>query len=185
MIFELSETEQDLLLSLKEGFSKILIYKIGLYPSAVSFVLASNKTVTVRARQEDVAEGFEVFPLDVSDLVIGREPEEAICIDDANKPLSLSILQKSEWDIPSCGTEKEHMIGNPDSATTQYEGKFSDIPQDAINSATLHAGLRVDYADGKSFSVASSMFPHALYVSDCDFSETIDSTVYDFIEIVA
>ncbi len=183
MIFELSATEKTLLLSLKTGFSRILIYRSGLYPSIVSFVLESNKTVTIGAKGIDLAPRFEIFPITVAEKSTSTEPMQVIEHQIEDPHYEISILQKSEWEVPSSPTEKLQMLGEPRGSTTQYEGKLSDIPDTAINQATLHAGVEIRSDDGWSFLVATSMFPYALYVSNCDFSESADTSIYDRIEL--
>lgn len=183
MKFELSATEKKLLLSLKSGFSRILIYKSGLYPSLVSFVLENNKRVTIGAKGIDLTPRFEVFPIMVAEKTTGDGPMQVIERKSEDSHYELSILQKSEWDVPSSPTEKLQMLGESSRATTQYEGKISDIPDTAINQATLHAGVEIRSDDGWSFLVATSMFPYSLYVSDCDFSETADPSIYDRIDL--
>lgn len=185
MVFEISDSERKLLSSLKEGLSRILIYSInkGGYPFAVSFVLRNNKTVTIRARGEDIAPRFEVFPVLVTETVIKSEPAKVVDCKAENQHLKVSILQKSEWSVPASEEEKAQMLGDPVGSTMQYEGKARDIPDNAIERATLHAGVEIEDSDGWIFLVATSMSAWTLYVSECDFSESFDPSVYERLEL--
>lgn len=183
MQFELGEAEKQLLSCLKEGFSKILVYKTGRYPTAVSFVLENEKVVTVRSSEKAVAPCFEVFPIQVSEDVIRRDPEKVIECRNEGRDQKISILQKSDWTVPATEKDKARMLGDPDGSMVQFEGKSTDIPANALSNATLQAGLKIEGSDGWSFQVATSMFPYALYVSDCDFSESANSNVYESLEL--
>jgi hypothetical protein len=181
--FRLSTEERELLLSLRAGCIQILIYDVGRYPSAVSFILKDNKTVTIEAREESIAPRFEVFPISVSERVISSAPKRITECRPQKEQLEISILRKSEWSAPSNEDEKLQMIGESHNSTTQYEGKLGVVPSNAVNQATLDAGVEIKGEDGWSFYVATSMFPYALYVSDCDFSEPADLSIYDRIEL--
>lgn len=182
MIFELSDAERKLLLSLKEGFSQVLIYGSD-YPSIVSFVLANNRAVSIGVRCEDVGPRFEVFPITVTEEVLRLDSAKVVERRVENKPCRISILQKSNWSVPSSLEDKAQMMGETSGATTTYEGKSSDIPGAVIEQATLHAGVEIQCKDGWSFLVATSVFPYTLYVSDCESSESIDPEIYDRIEV--
>ena len=67
-----------MLLTLRNGISEINIYKNGLYPSTVSFVLGNKQIVTIRAKEEYVAHWFEVFPIAISEQVISVAPTTLI-----------------------------------------------------------------------------------------------------------
>ena len=183
MLFELDNTERELLSSLKDGLAEIRVYKAGLYPTAVSFVLNSGNIVTVRAIGEGVAPRFEVFPISVTAQVLSVEPEQVIDCGDHSDSLELAILRKAEWSVSSTQEEKSQMLGDTEGATTQYEGKASDIPKSAISHVSLDAGVEIRGADGWSFLIATSMFPFALYVSDCAFSESADPSIYDRLSV--
>ena len=179
MIFEINSQERKLLLSLKNGIEEVNIYKSGIYPTVVIFRLVGGKKVTIRARDEGIAPRFEVFPISVSEEEINGEPDQVIGGLHFSGNCNIYILQKSEWSINSSEDEKEGLIGNPTGATTQYEGRSSEIPAHAINQATLHAGIKVEGKSGQSLIVATSMFPFALYVTDCEFSESVDENIYE------
>ena len=184
MKFELSEFERELLMSLREGIAQILIYKLGpLYPSLVSLTSQCGKTVTLGVREEYVGYRFEVFPLRVTDNKLSSKPDQIMECSNVNSHCTVSILQKSEWDEPASDETKAVMLGNPDGATTLYEGRASDIPDCAINQATLQAGIEITGDDGGRVLIATSMFPYSLYVSGCDFSEAFDPDVYERIKL--
>ena len=183
MKFELNEIERKLLISLNKGINKVEIYKCGLYPTVVTFVLAEGNKVTLRARGEEIAPRFEVFPISVSDEEINDEPEKIINGSYFEEISHISILQKSEWSVLSTDKEKQEMVGNTTNATTQYEGKESEIPNNAINHVTLHSGIEIVTKNNKSFLVSTSMFPFAFYVSNCEFSELVDPAIYEHIKL--
>lgn len=179
MHFEISKEEKILLLSLNSGISKVKIYKSGLYPSVVSFILKNGKTVTIRTKEEYVARWFEVFPISISEQDLSVSPEVELDGSDFSPEAGLYILSKSEWAVPANAEDKIKMIGNTEDAMVQSEGLASKIPPNANNQVTLHAGIEINKKSGVPFIVASSMFPYALYVSGCYFSELIDERIYD------
>jgi len=180
---EISDSEHEQLSSIRCGVSEIRVYKAGLYPTVVSFVLADGNLVTIRAREVGIAPRFEVFPISVSAESLTVDAEQVIDCKDRSGDLSISVLRKAEWSVPTSPEDQSQLVGDPEGSTTQYEGKAVDAPSDALNAAVLDAGVEIRSSDGWSFVVATSMFPFALYVSDCDFSEAIDATVYDKAEI--
>ena len=179
MVFELNDEERERLSSLQAGLSEIRIYKEGLYPSVVSFVTKAGINVTVRAKDEDVAPRFEVFPITVSGSTLNVEPEQTLDCTAFSDDLELVILRKAEWSTPSTPDEQSQLLGDPKGATTQHEGNVSCMPESSVNYAILDAGLEIRGLGGRSFLIATSMFPFALYVSDCAFSESFDASIYD------
>jgi hypothetical protein len=183
MHFEISKEEKALLLSLSLGIEKIKIYKSGLYPSVVSFILINGKTVTIRIKEEYVAHWFEVFPITVSEQNLSVSPEIELDGSDFSPELGVNILSKSEWTVAANPEDKSKMVGETLGAMVQSEGLTSEIPSNANNQATLHAGIEITKKSGMPFIVASSMFPYALYISNCSFSEQIDEGIYDRAQI--
>lgn len=181
MYFKLSKDELNLIKELYEGFTNILIYKTVNSPSYVSFVLNNGSIVTLGVRDEYIADKFEVFPICIKNIIFKEKPE--INIDDFGEIKNIFILQKSEWSISSIDNENIQYVGNIANATTSYEGREQDIPNEAINHVSLHAGLAIENTEGSVFLVASSMFPFALRVSNCNFSEPIDKSIYDFLPL--
>lgn len=183
MKFEISKEEKRLLSSLKSGISKIKIYKFGLYPSVVSFTLINGKIVTIRAKEECVAHWFEVFPISISEQEMRNFPEYEMEGSDFSPENGVTILGKSEWTVPASDQDKSMMVGNTESAMVQFEGLASEISCNVINQVTLQTGIEISRKIGAPFIVASSMFPFALYVTDCDFSESIDEAIYERIKL--
>ncbi len=183
MKFEINEIERKLLLNLKKGIEGVNIYKSGIYPIAVTLVLAKGRRITLRARNEGIGPRFEVFPICVSEEEISVEPNKIIDGSYFSGECNISVLQKSEWSVVSSEEEKLKSVGNTDNATTQYEGRYSEIPEDAVNHVTLHTGIEVKCDGGYSFIVATSMFPFALYVTDCEFSELVEKDIYASINL--
>ena len=179
MELDISDFERDLLSRIRNGVAEIRVYKAGLYPTVASFVLADGDLVTIRAREVGIAPKFEVFPISVSAELLAADPEQVIDCKDRSSGLSVSVLRKSEWSVATSLEDQAQMVGDPEGSTTQYEGKAIDVPSDPLNSVVLDAGVEITGPDGWSFIVATSMFPFALYVSDCDFSEAVDATVYE------
>lgn len=184
MILEMSKTERNLLSSLKVGISQMLIFKVGLYPTSVSFRLKNNGVVTIGVKEEYLAPRFEVFPILVSEKVYRCEPETVIDLGKGIGAINVSILRKSEWDTPASDDVKSMAIGNTSNATSQCEGKLADVPSSAINQVTLDAGIEITGVTDRPILIATSMFPYALYVSDCKFSEPIDANIYDRVNII-
>ena len=183
MEIEISDGERGQLSRIRNGVAEIRVYKAGLYPTVVSFVLADGDLVTIRAREVGIAPRFEVFPISVTAESLTAEPEQVIDCKDRSGDLSIAVLRKAEWSVPTSPEDQAQLVGDPEGSTTQYEGRAVDVPSDALNTAVLDAGVEIRNSDGWSFLVATSMFPFALYVSDCDFSEAIDATVYDRLEL--
>lgn len=180
MILELSAAEKLLLTKVSAGISRILIFKEGAYPSAVSFELVGNEIITIRAKGVDVAPKFEVFPITVTNEMVNSAPEQVFELDGNIKIGQIEVLQKYEWDIPLKQDEKEKTFGNSENATLQCQGKSADIPNNAINQIKLDAGINLKNNENWAFSVATSMFPFSLYVSDCESSENFDLSIYDY-----
>ena len=153
---------------------------MGAYPSAVSFVLNNNEIITIKGKGKDVAPRFEVFPIAVTNELFSSDPEQVIEIENNNKCLQIEKLQKCEWEIPSSKNEKELTFGDSTNATSQYEGRCEDMPNNAINQAILDAGIRIKSNEDGTFVVATSMFPFSLYVSECEFSESFDLSIYEY-----
>jgi len=149
----------------------------------VTFEIKGGDKITLRARDVGIGPRFEVFPISVSEEEINEEPE--IVIDGApfKGKCTINILHKSEWSVSSSEEEKDQMVGDATFATTQTEGKESEIPNDAIDQVTLHAGIEIQVENGNSFIVATSMFPFALYVSNCEFSELVEPDIYERIKL--
>ena len=183
MKLEISEIERKLVLSLNEGIDRVNIYKCGLYPTVVTFILVNGNKVTFRARDEGIGVRFEVFPITVTEEDINGEPEKIIDGSYFKGKCNINLLEKSEWSVSSTEEEKANMVGNGALATTQHEGKESEIPSDAIEHVTLHAGVEILDENGKSFLVATSMFPFAFYVSNCEFSESANPNIYERIKL--
>jgi hypothetical protein len=178
MNFDISSEERLLLLSLKNGISAVKIYKSGLYPTVVTFILKTGKSVTIRAKEECVAHWFEVFPITISEQVLTSAPTLELEEPDFFPEIGLNILIKSEWTISANKEEKKQMMGSTEDAMVQFEGLPSEIPVNAKNQVTLQSGIEIYRKSGAPFIVASSMFPFALYVSNCDFSESVNETIY-------
>ncbi|BAJ03624.1 hypothetical protein [Shewanella violacea] len=183
MHFEISKEEKTLLLSLNSGISKVKIYKGGSYPSVVSFILKNGKTVTICIKEEYVAHWFEVFPISISEDNLSVSPEIVLDGADFSPEVGLNILSKAEWTVPANAEEKTKMIGETEGAMVQSEGLASEIPSNANNQATLHAGIEINKKSGIPFIVASSISPYTLYVSDCNFYEPFDERIYDRVQV--
>jgi hypothetical protein len=181
--FELNNDERELISRIRNGISEIRIYKAGLYPTVVSFALVEDELVTIRAREAGVAPRFEVFPISATAEVIRGEPNQVVDCKSRSNNLSITLLRKAEWSVPTSAGEKAILLGDPKGSTTQTEGLAADIPSDALNSAVLDAGIEIRDPKGWSFQIATSMFPFALYVSNCDFSEDFDPAKYERQEI--
>jgi hypothetical protein len=180
---QISDGEREQLSRVRLGVAEIRVYKAGLYPTVVSLVLANGDLVTIRTREVGIAPRFEVFPISVSAELLKVEAEQVIDCKDHSGDLSVFLLSKAEWSVPTSPEDQAQLLGDPEGSTTQYEGQAADIPTDALDSTVFDAGIEIRSSDGWSFVVASSMFPFALYVSDCDFSEAVDGSVYDRLEI--
>ena len=183
MNIEINQEEIQLLSSLKKGIVKIKVYKSGLYPAVVTFVLANNKNITLRASEKGIAPRFEVFPITVSEELVNHEPEMEVNGAGFLNGCDVSLLQKAEWEVPANEADKNQMIGNTKGAMKQSEGRSSEIPKTAIHHVTLHAGIEIKDKLNNSFFVATSMFPFSLYVSNCNFSETIDPDIYEYLPL--
>lgn len=183
MEFHVDENARALLELLKEGFSEIRVSKIGLYPGPVSFLMADGQVVSLRAASEDIAPKYEVFPLWVENSQMDLEPEIVIKACKDWFPAQLSVLRKAEWQENLAEEQKEGLFGDTNTALGQCEGKPSDVPSDVGLSVTLDAGIHLEFANRDTFSVATSMFPLSMYVSNCDFSEEFDMDVYELIPL--
>jgi hypothetical protein len=180
---QISDCEREQLSLIQSGVAEIRVYKASLYPTVVSFFLADGNLVTVRARGVGIAPRFEVFPISVSAELLKVDAELVIDCKDHSGDLSIFLLSKAEWSVPTTPEDQAQLLGDPEGSTTQYEGKADDIPANALDSAVYDAGIEIRSSDGWSFIVASSMFPFALYVSNCDFSEAVDGSLYDRLTI--
>lgn len=183
MILKLSKTERILLRRLEDDMSQILIFG-SQYPSMVTFLLCNGEAISISAKGVDLAPRFEVFPLVVSEKRINAVPRKVIDLSNRSHQYQVSILRKSEWDVPSTIEERAQMLGESHGSTTQYEGKLSDIPNDATNRATLDVGIEIRCPNGWLFWAATSMFPFSLYVSECEFSEDGNPHIYDRIGLL-
>jgi len=179
MDIEIEGGEKELLRTLKNGISKVLVYKSGLYPTAVSFLLEDGTTISIRVKEEHIADRFEVFPISITKDVPNAAPGQEFDGSEFTPNKGISILTKTEWDRPATANERQAMVGDTAGATVQTEGKLSDIPGNALNRVSLHAGIEIARNNKTPFIIASSMFPYALYVTDCDFSEQINDKFYD------
>ncbi len=179
MNIEISDKEKALLLSLENGISSVKVYKWGLNPTVVSFVLQNGRTVTLRTREVGVAHWFEVFPMTISESELNETPDLEIDGSHFSTAKGITILSKSEWTLPLSDKDKEQLLGDTNGATEQTEGLESEIPSNALNHATFHAGVEICRKSDSPFIVASSIAPFALYVTDCDFSEPVNGKIYD------
>ena len=175
--------ERELLSRVQLGIAEIRIYKSGLYPSGVSIVLANDDLITIGLREVDLSPRFEVFPISVSSELFDVSADQVIDCRDHSYDLSIFLLSKAEWSVPTTPEDQAQLLGDPKGSTTQYEGQKADIPRDALNFAVYDAGIELRGVGDWSFVVASSMFPFALYVSGCDFSEDFDGSIYDRSEV--
>ena len=183
MELQINDGEREQLSLIQSGVAEIRVYKAGLYPTVVSFFLADGNLVTIRAREVGIAPRFEVFPISVSAELLKVDAEQVIDCKDRSDDLSVFLLSKAEWSVPTSPEDQAQLLGDPKGSTTQYEGKAADIPADARDSVVYDAGIEIRNSDGWSFVVASSMFPFALYVSGCDFSEAVDGSLYNRLAI--
>lgn len=131
----------------------------------------------------DLAPKFEVFPILVTAEAPQGNPEQVIDCKGTSGDLSIAVLRKADWSVPTALKDRAQLLGDPVNSTTQYEGRATDVPSDALDSALVDAGVEVRSATNWSFLVATSMFPFALYVSDCDFSEAADSAIYERLDV--
>jgi len=183
MKFELSKKEKALLSNLQGGVSQIKIYESCGYPCRVTFVLLDGTSVTIGATEEHIFHKFEVNPASVSELQLCCDPKQIIDFNTGARPSAIFVLQKSDWVEGATDEEKVDLLGNPVGALSQSEGRAADIPENALGAVTFDAGVFIDFEHGESILVATSMFPFALYVSDCAFSEEADAEIYDHIRL--
>lgn len=183
MSLKINQKELTLLRHLNGGVTRAHVFKSGLYPVAVSFEAANGGWVTLLAREVELSSRFEVFPVAISEGLYEGEPEQEIMTPELAHGCIVSVLTKAEWDVPSTPEDKEAMLGDAQGATTQYEGKPSDVPPGELNFAILDAGVELRSMQGRAFLVATSMFPLALYVSNCEFSERVPDGAYDRLSV--
>ena len=155
----LSETELTLVGALSGGISKALVYRVGLYPVAVSLRTADGRWLTLHASQKDIAERFELFPIAVYEGDPSNDPDQELSLQEFEQGCTVSILQKTEWDIPTAEDDRGRSAGDKMASTTQYEGESSQVPDNALHTAALHAGIELHAPQGSRFLVATSMSP--------------------------
>ncbi len=125
---EISDGERGQLSRIRNGVAEIRVYKVGLYPTVVSFVLADGDLVTIRAREVDIAPRFEVFPISATAESLTAEPEQVIDCKDRSGDLSIAVLRKAEWSVPTSPEDQAQLVGDPEGSTMQYEGSAVDVP---------------------------------------------------------
>ena len=180
----ISDGERELLSRVQLGIAEIRIYKSGLYPSGFSIVLANDDLITIGLREVDLSPRFEVFPISVSSELFDVSADQVIDCRDHSYDLSIFLLSKAEWSVPTTPEDQAQLLGDPKGIHYAVRGAkkptFHAMP---LNFAVYDAGIELRGVGDWSFVVASSMFPFALYVSGCDFSEDFDGSIYDRSEV--
>ncbi|MCJ9428225.1 hypothetical protein [Kordiimonas marina] len=175
----LDEGERQLLARLGAGVSNVSVYRTGMYPTAVVFTVPDCSQIKLFATEEVIDSEFEVFPARASAGGVGDAPGMTMDWMVGLPVVRVSILRKSEWIEAADNETKALMLGGSEGATVQHEGKSQDIPAGALSEVSLDAGIEIEFDDGRTLLVATSMFPYALYVSGCDFSESSDAQIYE------
>jgi len=176
-LLELSDNEKSILRCLQKGIARIEVYKAGGYPDRVCLLSQGGTWLTLQVRCVDIGPRFEVFPISVSQNRPESSGMHEIDATGFNGPCVITILRKSEWTTPCTEEEKRGLIGDASNATIQHEGSPEEAPEGSV---TLDAGIDIKDASGGRLLVATSMFPYALCVSGCDFSEIPPSEIYEF-----
>lgn len=159
MSLALTNDERNILEGLRRGVRRIEIFKVGRYPSAVSFETSGGEWVTLRAREVSLAPRFEVFPLSVVEGAAGGMPVQKMETREFTSGCSVAILQKTEWDLLSSEEESRDMVGDQQNATIQREGKPTEMPPDVLHSVSLHAGIELVSSHGQRSRWRRRCFP--------------------------
>lgn len=179
----LGKEERSLVGILSRGASKALVYRVGQYPAAVSLLTTEGRCLTLYASQMKIADRFEIFPISIYEEGPSEDPDQEIPLQEFEQGCNVSILKKSEWDVPASEEDMKRYVGDAKGSTTQYEGRPSQAPDNSLHTVTFHAGIELRAPQGSNILIATSMYPYALYVSGCTFSEKIPHRIYERLEL--
>jgi len=180
MSLTLSKETKQIISKIKEvGVREINIFKFHDYITVVTFVLMDGGLVSIRPKDEYVAPRFEVFLISASDEKINGNPDLTLRSTEYANVTSIFIVTKYNWSVPTSDGDKEGLVGDAATATTQYEGLESDIPEDAIDHAKFESGIEVQFRNSSSFFVVSSINPFDLAVSHEKSFSKIDESQYE------